>query len=599
MKRFFAVLLSVLMLALGIAPAVMAAEPDEAETASGVCGNTLTWTFNGSVLTISGTGEMTDYTHSPFQTLDYSILIVEEGVTGIGDNAFTEQGAETPKLRYISLPSSLRRIGAGAFFGCTGLTRVTIPKNVDDIGVGAFAFCTSLSSIMVDPGNSHYRSTSGVLFKVAIDDEGYFLNNELVLWPAGCNQNSLYILSGYDNNKLRTIGAYAFSGCKKLTSISIPGSVETISAHAFSGCCNADSINLPYGLKTVGEGAFEDCSSLQFAIIPKSVTYIPDNAFSNCTSLTRVALSKRLEKVDARAFFGCGGLQDVYYSGTRAQWDALPVGADNGALTAAQIHCNSCVVTTVTSNGWKTPTGSGIYTTGDTVTLTTDPADYSYDDAFFWSIDGEKISTSTTYTFTAEDHVYAQAYYTVYVPATDGWMVTVNVQVESEYGSAASGGGYYSRGDNVTLTAQATGKEVFDGWYEGDTLLCTEPIYTFWVEEEDKDITVRAVFVHEVLGDIDVLDSIKLRPRKGFALEPTTTYSDPQSLRFIYLSSNTHAAQVDDTGYVQAHRPGTAKITVIAIDEYGNIATDVCTVRVRFCWCQWLTIIFLFGWIWY
>lgn len=597
MKRFFTVLLSVLVFALGFSPAVLAAELNKTETTSGVCGNSLTWTFNDSVLTISGTGEMTDFTPSqtPFLALDYSILIVEEGVTGIGDNAFSEQGAETPKLRYVSLPSSLRRIGDGAFFGCAGLERVTIPKNVENIGVGAFAFCTSLSGITVEQGNSHYCSTSGVLFKGAPTDWIDFVKYELVLWPAKCNPGHLSILNGADL-QLRAISAYAYSGCRDLTSINIPTGVETIGAHAFSGCSNAVLIDVPYSVKSIGEAAFENCTALQYVSIPKSVTHIPEDAFSNCTSLARVDISKRLEKVDVRAFSGCSGLQEVYYSGTRAQWDALPIGMGNDALKTAQIHCNSCVVT-VTGDYWSyTPTGGGIYTVGDTVTLTAPVSEYVYWSG--WFIDGEMISTSKTYTFTVEDHVYAEAVPDIRIPQTSGWCVMVSVQVESEYGSIASGGGRYDGGDSVTLTAQATGKEVFDGWYDGDTLLCKEPIYTFWVEERDKDITVRAVFTHDALKEIRVADFMKLRSGGGFALDPQTDYSDPESLRYIYVSSDTRVATVDDFGYVVAHKAGTAKITVIAIDEYGNIARASCTVRVTYKWCQWLTIIFLFGWIW-
>ena len=41
------------------------------------------------------------------------------------------------------------------------------------------------------------------------------------------------------------------------------------------------------------------------------------------------------------AFAGCDALADVYFTGTRAQWDAVAVGANNARLTAAAVHLSA------------------------------------------------------------------------------------------------------------------------------------------------------------------------------------------------------------------------------------------------------------------
>ena len=87
---------------------------------SGLCGENLTWTYKESTgtLTISGTGKMYGYTAglSPWNDFKENIksLVIEDGVTSIGDHAF---------------------------YGCSGITSIIIPDNVTAIGRAAFWHC--------------------------------------------------------------------------------------------------------------------------------------------------------------------------------------------------------------------------------------------------------------------------------------------------------------------------------------------------------------------------------------------------------------------------------------------------------------------------
>ena len=66
----------------------------EEKTISGVCGENLTWAIDDEgCLTISGTGEMYDYDHSynnnsPWRNREVKTVLINEGVTSIGDFAF-------------------------------------------------------------------------------------------------------------------------------------------------------------------------------------------------------------------------------------------------------------------------------------------------------------------------------------------------------------------------------------------------------------------------------------------------------------------------------------------------------------------------------
>ena len=110
-------------------------------------GSGLVWCVAGSTLTISGNGPMPDYADAepPYQAYADTItkIVVEEGVTQIGDNAF--QGFRSVTL--VSLPETLASIGIGAFADCTSLDNVVIPNSVSEIGEGAFSGCDSLEML--------------------------------------------------------------------------------------------------------------------------------------------------------------------------------------------------------------------------------------------------------------------------------------------------------------------------------------------------------------------------------------------------------------------------------------------------------------------
>ena len=116
------VLCFTLVLCMAICNLTFAAEV----TKSGVCGENLTWTLDANgVLTISGTGDMTNYpkaTEPDFDTgimgkdrMPVSKIVIEEGVTSIGDNAF----ARTIFMKEAVIPNSVTTIGKAAFQGCS------------------------------------------------------------------------------------------------------------------------------------------------------------------------------------------------------------------------------------------------------------------------------------------------------------------------------------------------------------------------------------------------------------------------------------------------------------------------------------------------
>jgi hypothetical protein len=228
---------------------------------------------------------MPDYTGtSPwfFDSESIAVVVIEEGVKTIGNNAFDR----CRKLISVSIPNSVTSIGRGAFYGCSMLTSITIPGSVTSIGDYAFASCENLTSITI---------------------------------PAS----------------VTSIGSSAFVWCRSLTSITIPASVTSIGSEAFDdtpwyenqpdGIIYINNILYEYkgimpegtavdireGTVSINDGAFEDNINLTSITIPNSVTSIGNWAFAYCSSLTSVTIPNSVTSIGIEAFYGCSSLTDI------------------------------------------------------------------------------------------------------------------------------------------------------------------------------------------------------------------------------------------------------------------------------------------------
>ena len=144
MKKLATVALSAVMLASMSVP-LQAATP-----ASGNCGSEATWTLDSAgVLTISGTGKIKSFssTTTPwyYQRNDITKVVIESGITGIGDYAFSY----CKNLYSITIPSTVKTVGGWAFYNCSSIESVKLPSKVKLINGGTFYGCTNLEYVTI------------------------------------------------------------------------------------------------------------------------------------------------------------------------------------------------------------------------------------------------------------------------------------------------------------------------------------------------------------------------------------------------------------------------------------------------------------------
>jgi hypothetical protein len=173
-----------------------------------------------------------------------------------------------------AIPGTVNTIVSGAFEYATSVTNVTIGTNVTSIGYVAFYDCVSLLAISVNPTNSFYSSTNGVLF-----DKNKTL---LIQYPIAVGGNYSVPVT------VTNLADGAFGDAPGLTGVVVPNSVTNIGFETFYNCTSLASVTIGNHVANIGASAFFLCSDLAAVVIPASVTNIAQYAFGACQNLSSV-----------------------------------------------------------------------------------------------------------------------------------------------------------------------------------------------------------------------------------------------------------------------------------------------------------------------
>lgn len=294
---------------------------------SGTCGSGLTWELRGTTIYISGMGPMNNFTtrymgpsneegedgleeHKelterqkakqrkkelkarakakkknqfiednfdhviPWYHLNKYVtqVVVDEGVTTIGDNAF--KGFE--ELKKVILPYSIETIGResfywcvkldtirvpsanmisiGAFSGCYGLRSVTLGRNLTTIEKSAFYQCKALRSV-------NYTGTMDDWFVIDFQSE----NSNPLKYAGHLYIDSLEVTEVNIPDTMTIIPPYVCMGMLGLTTLRMNEQVVKVGFHSFDGC---------RALNTIVARPIEAPELEKYAFLNTSIKYI-------------------------------------------------------------------------------------------------------------------------------------------------------------------------------------------------------------------------------------------------------------------------------------------------------------------------------------
>ena len=140
-----------------------------------------------------------------------------------------------------------------------------------------------------------------------LEEGGGSSSGELVDYSENEDAIVARTISNYTNDRLSSIGSYAFYMCSRLISVRFPACTN-IGDNAFYSCSKLTSISFP-ACTNIGANAFYSCSKLTSISFP-SCTSIGSSAFARCYSLTSVSFPA-CTNMSNHAFYMCSSLTSV------------------------------------------------------------------------------------------------------------------------------------------------------------------------------------------------------------------------------------------------------------------------------------------------
>lgn len=322
--------------------------------AEGQCGDDVFWklSYDGTFTVYPGNDPdknkdmwpRTEWEGDVFDAYTVTSIVLEEGITSVGEYAFGRKNIGTTQQPDSSKYGGSFQFGVNNYYtkpfeNATG--SIVIPESVKKIERGAFSYCIGLTGSLTLPDrleiieNSAF-SNSGITGDIVIPDSVTSIGDFAFQDCTGI-KGTLTL-----SNNLEYLGTLAFGHCTYMTgTVVIPDSLTEIKSSAFYYAQFITGLQLGKNVVSIGNHAFDQCERMKgVLVIPDSVESIGDCAFMNCYKLEGVKFGNSVKSIGQWAFAQCTSM-----TGTLELPDSLEsLGQDVFHLTARYQVGHSAIV---------------------------------------------------------------------------------------------------------------------------------------------------------------------------------------------------------------------------------------------------------------
>ncbi len=239
-------------------------------------------------------------------------LTIPASVETIANEAFASYASTSPKFKEVEILGA-QVIMQNAFDFCSAMEKLSLPASLKEVGAAAFKACRSLYEVRFAGNAGDWVS---IQFADATSNPAYCWDDEIdiQLYFGGVLAENVSVPQG-----IESVGAYCFAGVRCVKSIDLPDTVTSIGMQAFYSCKGLKTIDLG-NVTEINEGLFNDCSNLTSVTMGDNVSKIGSNAF-NRTAIENIHISEGLTSLGEGAFKGAtkllainipAGIKEIY-----------------------------------------------------------------------------------------------------------------------------------------------------------------------------------------------------------------------------------------------------------------------------------------------